>query len=188
MDRHERGIISMFRFALVGSVILMLTSAAAAEEVDGPVLVDLFANTCMRRPALPSELDRIASQLGFISEHGPISAEMESGSKIDILYFAKLMVRGEKVSLSAYFTGPVDAPTVSCKVGSLKASTDRLPELVEQSVETYERSDEVTADGNRLEVKWRLGAADSGDTLELRSYQDPVQRASITINYLGGKR
>lgn len=180
----------MFRFALVGSVILMLTTGAAvAEEVEAPVLVDLFVNTCMRRPALPSELDRIASQLGFTSERGPISAEMESGPQIDILYFAKLMVRGEKVGIAAYFSGPIDAPTISCKVGSLKASTDRLPELIEQSVETYERSEKVIADGNGLGVKWRLRTGDSGDTLELRSYQHlGPRRASINIEYLGGKR
>jgi len=179
----------MFRFAFVGSVILMLTSGAtAAEEVEAPILVDLFVNTCMRRPALPSELDRIASQLGFVSENGAISVELESGPKIDILYFAKLMVRGEKVGISAFFYGPIEAPTVSCKVGSLKASTDGLPELIEQSVETYERSEKVIADGNGLQTKWRLRAGDSGDTLELRSYQHPAPRASINIEYLGAKR
>ena len=178
----------MFRFALVGSVILMLTGAAAAEEVEGPVLVDLFANTCMRRPALPSELDRIASQLGFTSESSPISAELESGPQIDILYFAKLMVRGEKVGISAYFFGPVDAPAVSCTVGSLKASTDGLSELVERTVETYERSEKVIGDGNGLAVKWRPGAADSDDRLELRTYKKPMRHASITMFYVGGKR
>lgn len=178
----------MIRLAFAALAVLTLTGGAAAEEVDAPTLVDLFVKTCALRPALPSELDRIASEVGFASEHGPVSPEWESGPKIDIVYFAKLMVRGQKVGLSAYFTGPVDRPTVSCSVHSLSASTDGLADLIEQSLKTHDRTDKVTANGDRREVDWHMGAAGTGDTLELHTYQDPPRRASISTTYLGHKR
>ena len=178
----------MIRLALAGLAVLTLAGPAASEELDAPTLVNLFVKTCALRPALPSELYRIASEVGFASEYGPIRAELESGPKIDIVYAAKLMVRGEKVSLTAYFTGPVDGPEVVCSVQSLSVSPDGLADLIAQSLRTYDRTDKATADGNRLQVDWHLGAAGTGDKLELRAYQDPPRRASISLDYVGRKR
>src|SRR5262245_15208586 len=95
-DAESSGELGMVRFALAGFAMLAVTGAVAAEEDNGPLLVDLFARTCALRPALPSELERIASKLGFVSEGGAITADMERGPRIDILYSAKLMKRGDK--------------------------------------------------------------------------------------------
>src|SRR5690349_11322355 len=55
MRLPDQGEVSgMVRFAVAGLAVLMAAGLAAAEEDNGPVLVDLFAGTCARRPALPS--------------------------------------------------------------------------------------------------------------------------------------
>ncbi|MEH2513028.1 hypothetical protein V1291_004382 [Nitrobacteraceae bacterium AZCC 1564] len=178
----------MVRFALAGFAMLALAGAAAAEEDNGPALVDLFAKTCALRPALPSEIERIASGVGFVSEGSAISAAMESRPQIDILYSARLTKRGEKVSLTAYFAGPVDAPTVSCGLNTIGVSAEALPGLIETSLNAHDRTEKTPADNKRLRASWRVGAAEGGDTLEVSAWRDSPRRASISFMYRSRKQ
>jgi hypothetical protein len=177
----------MIRLAFAAFVMLAFAGAVAAEEDHGPALVDLFARTCVRRPALPSEIERMATGLGFLSDGGPISAAMESGPKIDILYMARLTQRGENVSLTAYFAGPSDGPTVICTLTAVGVSAEALPDLIEKSLKPRDRTDKPAADDIRRQASWRLGAGD-GDALDMSARRDPPQRASINLEYLGRKR
>jgi hypothetical protein len=179
----------MVRFAFAGLLLLAISGAAAAEEDHGPTLVDVFAKTCARRPALPSELELLAAELGFVTNGGPITAEMQAGPQIDIVYTARLTKRGEKVaSISAYFSGPANGPTVSCAVSAFNVSAEALPGLIEKSLKVRDRADEPAADDDRRRAKWRLGAAADADTLEMWTRQSPPRLASINIQYRGGKR
>ena len=178
----------MVRFILAGLAMLALPSGAAAHEDNGPALVDLFVNTCKLQPTLPSELERIASDLGFVSDGGPVPAEIESGPEIDYMYLAKLMMRGEKVGLSAYFDGPADAPTVTCSLSTVGVSAEGLPDLVEKSLETRDRSETAATDGNLRRWNWHVGPAGSDDTLEMSVHPDPPRRASVQIVYHGHRR
>jgi hypothetical protein len=177
----------MVRFAFAGFAMLALANAVAAEEDHSPALVDLFAKTCAIRPALPSELERTATGLGFVGE-GAISAEMEAGPRIDIVYMARLTKRGENVSLSAYFEGPVEGPTVSCSLTTIGVSAEALPGLIEKSMNAYDRTEKVANDGNRLLASWRIGAAGSDDTLDMSAWRTSPRRASISITYRSRKR
>lgn len=177
----------MVRFAVAGLAMLMVAALAAAEEDNGPVLVDLFAGTCARRPALPSEMERIASRLGFVSEGGAVSADMERGPKIDILYMARLTRPGGKVGLTAYFTGPADGPTVSCALTATGVSPDALPSLIETALKVHDRSAKAAPDDNRRVVSWRLGDTGEGDAVEMWARPDLPRRASIQIEYRGRK-
>ncbi len=167
----------------------MLASVGAtfAEEDNGPALVDLFARTCALLPALPTDMERVASVVGFVGEDKAILAELERGPRIDILYSAKLMTQGEKVGMTAYFEGPADGPTVTCTLNAVGVSADALPGLIEKSLNAQGRT-EKTADSNRLQLNWRVGAAESGDTLEASVRRDPPRRGSIQLTYRGGKR
>jgi hypothetical protein len=176
----------MIRFVYATASVLLLASAAGAEGIKGHELINLFSKTCLLKPALPSELDSIASKAGFANEGASISLELERGSALDVVYFAKLPP-GKKAGISAYFTGPVENPSVSCTVKSLDVSTEGLEELVEESIDTRDRTIEATAKGGGLLVKWHLGAEGGGDMLELTSYKDP-SRASITISYHARER
>jgi hypothetical protein len=167
--------------------MLALVGAAAAEEDNGPALVDLFAKTCALRPALPSEIERTALGVGFVSEGSAISANMESGPRIDILYSAKLTKQGEKVGLTAYFDGPAGGPTVTCTLTATGVSTEALPGLIEKSLNARDRTEKPAADNNRLLTSWRVGAAGDGDMLEMSARRDPPRRASIRFVYRGGK-
>jgi hypothetical protein len=184
----SNGQLGMLRFALSGLAMLVLAGAVTAEEDNGPVLVDLFARTCAQRPTLPSEMERIASGLDFASEGGPISAEMETGPRIDILYSAKLMKRGEKVGLTAYFEGPIDGPTVICALTAVGVSAEALPGLIEKSLNAHDRSEKPPADDIRVRASWRAGTAGDGGTLEMSARRDSPRRASIQIVYRGRKR
>jgi hypothetical protein len=179
----------MVRFALAGLVLLALVGATSAEEDNGSTLVDLFAKTCARRPGLPSDMALIAAELGFVQDGGPITAEMQAGPQIDIVYTARLMKRGEKVaSISAYFSGPANGPTVSCAVSAFNVSAEALPALIERSLKVRDRTDEPAPDDNRIRAKWRLGAAADADTLEMWTRRNPPRLASLNIAYRGGKR
>jgi hypothetical protein len=178
----------MVRFALAGLAMLAFAGAVAAEEDNGPALVDLFARTCAHRPALPSEIERVASKLGFVSEGGAISAEMERGPRIDILYLAKLMKRGEKFGLTAYFDGPADGPSVTCALTAVGVSAEALPGLIEKSLNAHDRTEKAAGDNNRLRASWRASAAGNGDPLEMSAGRDSPRRASIQIIYRGRKR
>ncbi|MBW7972649.1 hypothetical protein [Bradyrhizobium sp. BR 10289] len=176
----------MVRFALAGLALLALGGAAGAEEDNSALLVDLFAKICAPKPARPSQVERIAGGLGFVSDGGPITAEMERGPKIDILYMAKLMRRGERLgSMTAYFAGPDDGPSVTCTVSAVGVSADALPGLIETSLKAGERTDKPSKDDNLRLASWRTGA---GDTLDMSVWRTSPQRASITINYYADKR
>jgi len=178
----------MIRFAFVGLAMLALTGVVAAEDDNGRALVDLFVRTCALRPALPSEMEHIASEAGFVRDGNPISAEMEAGPRIDILYSAGLTKRGEKVAgLTAYFDGPADGPTVTCTVTAVSVSAEALAGLIEKSLDAHDRT-EKAPDDNRRMASWRLGAAEGGGTLDMLARRDPPQRAAITIEYRGRKR
>jgi len=178
----------MGRFALAGLALLALADAAGAEEDNSALLVDLFAKICAPKPARPSEVERIATGLGFVSDGGPITAEMERRASIDILYAAKLIRRGERLgSMTAYFTGPDDGVSVSCTVSAVGVSADALPGLIETSLKARERTDKPSNDDNHRLASWRVGAG-SGDTLEMSVWRTPPQRASINLNYVAHKR
>jgi hypothetical protein len=178
----------MVRFAFAGlAMLVLLGGAVAAEEDNGPALVDLFAKTCALRPALPSEMERIALGVGLVSVD-PITADMESGPRIDILYTARLIKRGEKVgSLTAYFEGPADSPTVSCGISAVGVSAEALPALVEKSLNAHHRAEKTPADEKRLQASWRIGAKE-GDMLDVSAWRTSPQRASISFNYRGAKK
>lgn len=168
--------------------MLPLAGAVAAEEDNGRRLVDLFAQTCARRPALPSEIERVATELGFVSAGGAISAAMEAGPKIDIVYMARLTRRGENVGLTAYFAGPAEGPTVSCALTAVGVSAEALPSLIETSLDVHDRTEMAATDRNRLQASWRFGAAGSDDTLDMSAWREAPRRASIHIAYRGRKR
>jgi len=178
----------MIRFAFAGIAMLALAGAAAAEEDNGPALVDLFAKTCALRPALPSEIERIASELGFVSRGSAITADMESEPRIDILYSARMTQRGENVGLTAYFDGPVDGPTVTCSLSVAGVSSEALPGLIETSLNARDRTEKPAVDDNRLLLSWRVGGAEDDDTLEISARRDSSRRASISLMYHGRKR
>jgi len=177
----------MIRFAFAGLAMLAFAGAVAADEDNGPALVDLFARTCARRPALPSELERIATGLGFVSLGGPIAADMESGPRIDIVYMARLTKRGLSVGLASYFEGPPDGPTVSCDLTTVGVSAEALPGLIETSLNAHDRTEQAAADNKRRQASWRVGAAGGGDTLEMSAWRESPRRASIHIGYGGRK-
>ncbi|MDA9507593.1 hypothetical protein XI09_23750 [Bradyrhizobium sp. CCBAU 11386] len=178
----------MVRFALAGFALLALASAAGAEEDNSALLVDLFAKICAPKPARPSQVERIAGGLGFVSDGGPITAEMEREPKIDILYSAKLIRRGERLgSMTAYFAGPDDGPSVTCTVSAVGVSADALPGLIETSLKARERTDKPSNDDNHRLASWHVGTG-SGDTLEMSVWRTPPHRASISINYYATKR
>jgi hypothetical protein len=172
----------MVRWAIAGVAILLLASAVAAEEDNGPALVDLFARTCAKRPALPSDMARIAAKLGFVSDGGAISPDMERGARIDILYSARLTKPGGKIGLTAYFEGPADGPTVTCAVSGTGVLAEALPDLIEKSLSAQHRAEKAAADDRRL-VSWRLGPMDGGDTLEMSAHREPPRRGSIQLTY-----
>jgi len=178
----------MVRLAFAGLAALAFAGAAVAEEDHGPALVDLFARTCALRPALPSELDRLASGLGFVNTVGPIKPDMERGPNIDIVYFAKLTRRGETVSMDAYFTGPLDGPTVNCALNAIEVSPDTLPDVVAKSLKVRDRTEKPAEDNGRIVTRWRFGAADDGDTLETWTRRAAPRRASINVAYRGRKK
>lgn len=178
----------MVRFLFAGLAMLTFAGAAATEEDNGPALVDLFAKTCALRPAFPSEMERMALGAGFVTQHRPITPDMESGPRIDILYSATLMKRGEKVSLTAYFDGPPDGPTVSCSVNTVGVSAEALPGLIETSLKGHNRTEKTPADDKRLQANWRVGQAEDGAVLEVSAWRVSPRRASISFTYRGRKR
>jgi hypothetical protein len=175
----------MFRFSIAGVAMLVLTNAVAAEEDNGPALVDLFVKTCGRRSHLPSEIERGASRLGFVSANEAISPDMERGPGIDILYSARLTQRNMDVGMTAYFAGPIDGPTVVCTLNTVGVSADALPALIEKSLNARDRTARSTGNDNRLAANWRVG---DGETLEMSVWRTPPQRASISMTYRGQKR
>jgi len=180
--------ICVVRFALAGFALLALAGATGAEEDNGALLVDLFAKICAPKPARPSQVERIATGLGFVSDGGPITAEMERGPKIDLLYSAKLIRRGERIgSMTAYFAGPDDAPSVTCTVSAVGVSTETLPGLIETLLKARERADKPSNDDNHRLASWRVGAG-GGDALDMSAWRTPPHRASISINYYAFKR
>ena len=178
----------MTRCAFAGLVMLALSGAVAAEEDHGSTLVDLFAGTCAKRPASPLVIQLFASELGFVSSDRPITADMERGPQIDILYMARFTKQGLNVGLSAYFSGPADAPSVSCSLSSADVSAEALLALIENSLKVRDRTEETANDGNRRLAKWRVGAAENGDTLDMSAWRVPPRRASIGLTYRGGRR
>lgn len=167
--------------------MLTLVSPVAAEEDRGPALAALFAKTCALRAMLPSELNRIATGLGFAG-NGTITPEMESGPRLDYVYSARFTRRGENISLSAYFGGSADEPDVSCGLSAVGVSAEALPGLIEKSVDAHDRTEKAENDGNRLVASWRTSAAESGDTLEMWAWRTSPRRASINITYRGRKK
>jgi hypothetical protein len=181
-------VIVVVRFVLAGFALLALAGAAGAEDDNSTLLVDLFAKICAPKPARPSQVERIAASLGFVSDGGPITAEMERGAKIDLLYSAKLIRRGERLgSMTAYFSGPDDGPSVTCTVSAVGVSADALPELIETSLKARERTDKPSSDDNHRLASWRV-CAGSGDALDMSVWRTSPHRASITINYYAYKR
>lgn len=178
----------MVRFAFAGLAVLALVDAATAAEDNGPTLVDLFAKTCALRPALPSEMERIGSALGFVSRGSAITAEMESGPSIDILYSARFTQRGENIGLTAYFDGPADGPTVTCSLSVTGVSAEVLPGLIETSLDARNRTEKPAVDDNRLLLSWSVGTAEDGDALEISARRDASRRASIALKYRGRQR
>jgi hypothetical protein len=178
----------MIRIAIAGLALLAFAGTAAAEEDNSAMLVDLFAKICASKPARPSQLEHIATALGFASESGPITPDMERGPKIDIVYGAKLVRGNERLgSVSAYFTGPDDALEVSCAVTLVGVSADALPGLIEKSLKARERADQPTSNENHRQVNWRVGAG-SGDKLDMSVWRTSPRRASINLNYVAYKR
>lgn len=165
--------------------MLALAGAAAAEDDNTALLVDLFAKTCALKPALPSQIERTATGIGFVSD-SPITSEMERGPRIDILYMAKLIRRGEKLgSMTAYFAGPDDGPSVTCTVTATGVSADALPGLIETSLKARERTAKPSNDDNHRLASWRAG---SGDIIDMSAWRTPPRRASISITYVATKR
>ena len=178
--------IDVVRFALAGFALLALAGAACAEEDNSALLVDLFAKICAPRPARPSQVERIAAGLGFVSDGGPITPEMERGAKLDLLYSAKLIRQGARLgSMTALFAGPDDGPSVTCSVSAVGVSADALPGLIETSLKARERTDNPSNDDNHRLAGWRIGA---GDALEMSVWRTSPHRASISINYYATKR
>ncbi|MFS8048748.1 hypothetical protein [Rhizobium sp. BR 314] len=177
----------MVRFVFAGLAMLTLVSPVAAEEDYGPVLVALFAKTCAIRPALPSELARIVTGLGFVSED-KISADMEAGPQIDIVYRARFAGSGRNVSLSAYFGNSVTEPDVSCSLNTIGVSADALPGLIEKSLDAHDRTEQLANDGNRFVASWRTGAAQGSDTIGISAWRTSPQRTSISITYHSRKQ
>ena len=177
----------MLRLAFAGFVVSMLAGAATADEDNGPALVDLFASTCARRPALPSDIARIASGLGFVGD-GEITADMERGPQLDILYIARLIKADRSVSMTAYFAGPIDGPTVICTLSTAGVSAEALPGLIERSTNARERTEATGTDANQRNAIWRIGATGDDETIDMSAWRTPPQRAAITMTYRGGKR
>ncbi|MEW6640969.1 MAG: hypothetical protein AB1586_10730 [Pseudomonadota bacterium] len=177
----------MVRFAFAGLAMLTLVSPAAAEDDHGPELVALFAKTCALRPALPSELAKIVTGLGFVSDD-KISPDMEAGPKIDIVYRARFTRSGQNISLGAYFGESLDKLDVSCSLDTIGASADALPGLIEKSLDAHDRTEQAANDGKRLVASWHTGAAGSGDTIGLSAWRTSPQRSSINITYHSRKK
>jgi hypothetical protein len=150
------------------------------------LLVDLFGKICAPKPARPSQVERIAVGLGFVSVGGPITPAMERTANIDILYSAELIRRGERLgSMTAYFTGPDDGPNVTCTVSVVGVSADALPGLIETSLKARERTDKASNDADHRRASWHVGA---DDTLDMSVWRTPPYRASLNINYVAHKR
>lgn len=169
------------RHALAALATLGLMSVAAAEQDRGPALVELFAKTCARQPARPTDMQRFTVALGFVSDGGPITTEMESAPNIDLLYMGRFTKAGENVSLTAHFSGPADDRIVICSLNSTGVSADALPDVIEKSLKARERSAQAVDDSNRRRWSWRIGAAT--DVLEASAWLVSPQRASISMTY-----
>ncbi len=182
----ERFIVS--RLAMPVLALLALAGTAAADEDNAALLVNLFAKTCGMRPALPSELERLAAGLGFESSNGPITAEMEAGPQVDIVYAATWTEGNGKASLSAFFNGPINSPTVACGVRTTGVSPETLPGLVEISLNAHDRTNEATGDPDMARFTWHAGAAESGDTLEVSTRKAAPRRAAIDMTYTARKQ
>jgi hypothetical protein len=170
---------------LAGLAALALMDAARADDDNSALLVDLFVKVCAPRPAKPSQVERIATGLGFVSDGGPITAETERGPTIDLLYSAKLIRRGERIGgMSAYFSGPGDGPHVTCTVTATGVSADVLPGLIQTLLQARERTDKPSNDANHLMASFHVG----GDTLESSVWRTSPRRASISIDYDAAER
>ena len=173
----------MVRLGIAVFAVLALAGAAGAEEDNSALLVDLFAKVCAPKPARPSQIERIAANLGFVSDGGPITAEMERGPRIDILYSAKLTRRGERLGgMTAYFEGPDDGPSVTCTVSAVGVSADALPGLIETSLNARARTDSPSNGDDHRRASWQVGAG-NGDTLDMSVWRTPPHRASISNSY-----
>lgn len=176
----------MLRFAFAVLAGLALPGAAGAEEDNGPDLVDVFARTCAQRPALPSDLARASTALGFTSDGGQIGPDLEAGPKIDIVYTARATKKSVKYGLSAYFDGPGGDLTVSCGVTAHGISSEKLLNRVEKAFAVRDRKSEPVIDGKPIRLRWMFGA--DGDILEMSAHAPPPRRAGLNLSYRARKR
>jgi hypothetical protein len=166
----------------LGLVLPDLGATSAAADGNGLVLLGLFQKTCAQRPALPTTLQRLAKAAGFESEH-TITAEMESGANLDIVYFAKLVQGAATVKMSAYFSGSRDAPVVNCSTSTTGVNAKDLATAVEAAEHVASPSTQVSNDGAVVRLKWTFGSGDANDWLEMSSRRDEPRLAGLNLSY-----
>jgi hypothetical protein len=186
MSIYRQGRVVMWRLPLC-LLFLGLGAVTAAAEDNGLALLDVFDKTCARRPALPTALQRLAKAAGFESEHGDITPGMESGDKIDLLYFANLVRGAVTFKLDAYFSGSRDAPTVSCSMATSGVNGQDLAPLIEAAKNVTSPSIEISKDGVFGRLIWTAGA-DGDDRLAMTFRRDEARRASLSLTYQIRKR
>lgn len=166
----------------LGLLLLVLAATPAAADGRGLALLGVFEQTCGQRPALPTQLQRLAQAAGFASDNGDIRPDQETGDKLDVIYFAKLVQGEATFSLSAYFSGIIVAPVVSCSIGTIGADAKDLAAAVEATEHVTSPVAEVSNDGAMSMLKWTFGVAKS-DWLELRARRDSPRRVSVALSY-----
>jgi len=164
-------------------LLLCLGAAPAAADDNGLALLAFFEKTCAQRPALPTALQRLAKAAGFASEYGDIAPDAESGEKLDLIYWAKLELGAATFKLSAYFSGDRNATSVSCTIATVGVNGHDLVPAIEVAEKVASPSTELSQDGLFGRLKWKFGAADGNDRLELSFRRDEPRRTSLNLSY-----
>jgi len=164
-------------------MLLGLGAIPAAAADNGLALLGLFEKTCAQRPALPTALQRLAKAAGFESEHGDITPDMESGDKLDLIYWATLVRGAATFKLNAYFSGRRDAPSVSCTAATIGVNGQDLVAAIEAAEKVTSPSTELSKDGAFSRLKWTFGAAGGNDSLDLSFRRDEPRRTSLNLTY-----
>src|SRR5262249_25462757 len=144
-------------------LLLGLGACHDAADDNGLALLGFFEKTCARRPALPTVLQHLAKAAGFASEYGDVTPDMESGDKLDLLYFAERVQDAAPFKLNAYFSGRSDAALVICTIATVGVNAQDLAPAIEAAEKVTSPGTEYSNDGASGAMKWAIGAADGDD-------------------------
>jgi hypothetical protein len=165
---------------LYAALLCALGISEASAQDNGLRLLQMFENTCARKPVSGEALDVQARSLGYVHQNGPV-AQDDIKRDPDDINFWKLPDQGSNFAIDAYFAGPRAHYQVSCSIHADNVDPAAFIEGLKREMTLPDPRTKSNPETGALTYTWMAEADGEKETLEVDAFKNGI--VSVTFSY-----